>query len=67
MLSERLDMLIVQYNFSRLRGSSCELLSEVGLNRELKRQNHIILYIINQIVQYAVIRKEVLIFTATIE
>ena len=36
---ERLDMPIVQYDFSRLEARSNGLFSEADLNRELKQQN----------------------------
>lgn len=64
---ERLDMPIVQYDFSRLMVSSNGLFSEADLNRELKRQNRITPHIISQIVEYSATRKGVMIFAATIE
>lgn len=54
---ERLDMPIVQYDFSRLEARSNGLFSEADLNRELKRQNRVTPHIISQIVEYAEDRK----------
>ncbi len=64
---ERLDMPIVQYDFSRLEARSNGLFSEVDLNRELKQQNRITPHIISQIVEYAETRKGVMIFASTVE
>ena len=64
---ERLDMPIVQYDFSRLEARSNGLFSEADLNRELKRQNRVTPHIISQIVEYADDRKGVMIFAATVE
>lgn len=64
---ERLDMPIVQYDFSRLEARSNGLFSEADLNRELKRQNRVTPHIISQIVEYAEDRKGVMIFAATVE
>jgi len=36
---ERLDMPVVQYDFSRLQAQSNGLFSEADLNRELKKRN----------------------------
>ncbi len=38
---ERLDMPVVQYDFSRLQAQSNGLFSEADLNRELKKQQRI--------------------------
>ena len=44
---ERLDMPVVQYDFSRLQAQSNRLFSEADLNRELKKQQRITPHIIN--------------------
>jgi DNA repair protein RadD len=44
---ERLDMPVVQYDFSRLQAQSNGLFSEADLNRELKKQQRITPHIIN--------------------
>ncbi|WP_159564739.1 DEAD/DEAH box helicase [Budvicia diplopodorum] len=64
---ERLDMPIVQYDFSRLEASSNGLFREVDLNRELKQQQRITPHIVSQIIEYAQTRKGVMIFAATVE
>ncbi|PWC17396.1 DEAD/DEAH box helicase [Brenneria corticis] len=64
---ERLDMPIVQYDFSRLAARSNGLFSEADLNHELKRQQRITPHIISQIVDYAQTRLGVMIFAATVE
>ncbi|PVZ85785.1 ATP-dependent helicase [Serratia sp. S1B] len=64
---ERLDMPIVQYDFSQLATRSHGLFSEVDLNRELKKQQRVTPLIINQIMEYAQTRKGVMIFASTVE
>ena len=64
---ERLDMPVVQYDFSRLSAQSNGLFSEADLNRELKNQKRITPHIISQIVEFAQTRKGVMIFAATVE
>ncbi|HBX14594.1 MAG TPA: ATP-dependent helicase, partial [Leclercia adecarboxylata] len=64
---ERLDMPVVQYDFSRLQVQSNGLFSEADLNRELKKQDRITPHIISQIVEFAADRKGVMIFAATVE
>lgn len=64
---ERLDMPVVQYDFSRLVPQSNGLFSEVDLNHELKQQNRITPHIISQIVEFAANRRGVMIFAATVE
>lgn len=64
---ERLDMPIVQYDFSRLQAQSNGLFSEADLNRELKQQKRITPHIISQIVEFAAERRGVMIFAATVE
>ena len=64
---ERLDMPVVQYDFSRLSAQANGLFSEADLNRELKQQQRITPHIISQIVEFAADRKGVMIFAATVE
>lgn len=64
---ERLDMPVVQYDFSRLSAQANGLFSEADLNRELKQQKRITPHIISQIVEFAADRKGVMIFAATVE
>ncbi|MFP9229334.1 DEAD/DEAH box helicase [Pectobacterium cacticida] len=63
----RLDMPVVQYDFSTLAARSNGLFSEADLNHELKRQQRITPQIISQIVDYAQTRRGVMIFAATVE
>lgn len=64
---ERLDMPVVQYDFSRLQAQENGLFSEADLNRELKQQQRITPHIIQQIVEFAQQREGVMIFAATVE
>lgn len=64
---ERLDMPVVQYDFSRLQAQENGLFSEADLNRELKQQQRITPHIIQQIVEFARDRQGVMIFAATVE
>lgn len=64
---ERLDMPVVQYDFSRLQAQENGLFSEADLNRELKQQQRITPHIIQQIVEFAEQREGVMIFAATVE
>lgn len=64
---ERLDMPVVQYDFSRLQAQENGLFSEVDLNRELQRQQRITPHIIQQIVEFARDRQGVMIFAATVD
>ncbi len=64
---ERLDMPVVQYDFSRLKAQPNGLFSEADLNRELKQQKRITPHIISQIVEFAARRRGVMIFAATVE
>lgn len=64
---ERLDMPVVQYDFSRLTANENGLFSEADLNRELKQQQRITPHIIQQIVEFAQERQGVMIFAATVE
>ncbi|MBF4838353.1 DEAD/DEAH box helicase, partial [Cronobacter malonaticus] len=64
---ERLDMPVVQYDFSRLQAQSNGLFSEADLNRELKQQQRITPHIVSQIVEFAADRRGAMIFAATVE
>lgn len=64
---ERLDMPVVQYDFSRLQAQSNGLFSEADMNQELKKQQRITPHIISQIEEFAQTRKGVMIFAATVE
>ncbi|BEH71905.1 ATP-dependent helicase [Edwardsiella tarda] len=64
---ERLDMPVVQYDFSRLQPSESGLFSQDDLNRELRAQQRITPHIVSQIEEYAANRRGVMIFAATIE
>ncbi|MBV4411962.1 DEAD/DEAH box helicase family protein [Enterobacteriaceae bacterium YMB-R22] len=64
---ERLDMPVVQYDFSRLQARENALFSEAELNRELKRQKRITPHIVSQIVEFAARRRGAMIFAATVE
>lgn len=64
---ERLDMPIVQYDFSRLQPTSSGLFRSEDLDRELKQQRRITPHIVSQIVEYAAERRGVMIFAATVD
>ncbi|SFN31605.1 DNA repair protein RadD [Izhakiella capsodis] len=64
---ERLDMPIVQYDFSRLVARPDGLFSEADLNNELKKQQRVTPKIIQQIVDFSAKRQAVMIFAATVE
>lgn len=64
---ERLDMPVVQYDFSRLNPQANGLFSEADLNRELKNQKRITPHIVSQIMEFAQTRKGAMIFAATVE
>ncbi|MBP2846453.1 DEAD/DEAH box helicase [Dickeya oryzae] len=64
---ERLDMPVVQYDFSQLAARSHGLFSEVDLNREVKRQQRVTPQIVRQIIEYTADRRGVMIFAATVE
>lgn len=66
-LPERLDMPVVQYDFSRLAAQSNGLFSDVDLNRTLKDQKRITPHIVRQIVEFAADRCGAMIFAATVE
>ncbi|WCG81714.1 DEAD/DEAH box helicase [Pectobacterium sp. A5351] len=64
---DRLDMPVVQYDFSKLVARSNGLFSEADLNLELKRQQRITPHIINQVIDYAQTRRGAMIFASTVE
>ncbi len=64
---QRLDMPVVQYDFSRLKAQDNGLFSEESLNKELARQKRITPQIVHQIVEFAAERRGVMIFAATVE
>ncbi|WP_369790194.1 DEAD/DEAH box helicase [Rouxiella sp. WC2420] len=64
---ERLDMPVVQYDFSRLQPNGSGLFAEADLNDELRRQARITPHIVNQIIDFANDRKGVMIFCSTVE
>jgi len=51
---ERLDMPVIQYDFSKLKVQSHGLFSEADLNRELKRQKRVTPQIIRQIQDFRI-------------
>ncbi len=64
---ERLDMPVLQYDFSRLAPSLNGYYAESDLNRELFRQRRITPLIVSQIRQYGADKRGVMIFAATVE
>ncbi|GKW22949.1 hypothetical protein PEC311524_05430 [Pectobacterium carotovorum subsp. carotovorum] len=64
---DRLDMPVVQYDFSKLVARSNGLFSEADLNLEIKRQQRITPHIISQVIDYAQTRRGVMIFASTVE
>lgn len=64
---ERLDMPVVQYDFSRLQTQGDGLFSEAALNRELAQQKRITPHIVSQIVSFSAQRHGVMIFASTVE
>ncbi|PHM67226.1 type I restriction-modification system, R subunit [Xenorhabdus stockiae] len=64
---ERLDMPVMQYDFSQVRTSQQGIFNTAELNREIKRQKRITPHIVRQIIEYAEDRKGVMIFAATVE
>ncbi|MER0048185.1 DEAD/DEAH box helicase [Pectobacterium odoriferum] len=64
---DRLDMPVVQYDFSKLVARSNGLFNETDLNLELKRQQRITPHIISQVIDYAQTRRGVMIFASTVE
>ncbi|NMP27300.1 DEAD/DEAH box helicase [Rahnella sp. SAP-1] len=64
---QRLDMPVVQYDFSRLQPNSNGLFAEADLNAELRQQARITPHIVRQIIDFAKDRKGVMIFSSTVE
>ncbi len=64
---ERLDMPVVQYDFSRLQAQSNGLFSEADLNRELKNSNALPRTSSARFMEFAEKRKGVMISAATVE
>ncbi|WP_409160021.1 DEAD/DEAH box helicase [Pectobacterium sp. B2J-2] len=64
---DRLDMPVVQYDFSKLVARGNGLFSESDLNLELKRQQRITPHIISQVIDYAQTRRGAMIFASTVE
>lgn len=64
---ERLDMPIVQYDFSRLTVQQNGLFSQSELNQTLVQQKRITPVIIQQVVEFSQNRRGVMIFAATVK
>ena len=64
---ERLDMPVLQYDFSQVSISSSGIFNETELNREVTKQRRITPQIIAQIIQYAQSRRGCMIFASTVE
>ncbi|MER2473639.1 DEAD/DEAH box helicase [Photorhabdus laumondii] len=64
---KRLDMPVMQYDFSQVRSSQQSIFNETDLNHEIKRQKRITPHIIRQIIEYSADRKGVMLFAATVE
>ncbi|MGL6117987.1 DEAD/DEAH box helicase [Plesiomonas sp.] len=63
----RLDMPVVQYDFSQLQANQMGLFSERDINLTLQQQQRITPHIVSQIIEYAQARQGVMIFAATVE
>ena len=63
----RLDMPILQYDFSQVRTSQNGIFNQEDLNREVKKQQRITPHIVSQIIEYGEQRRGVMIFAATVE
>lgn len=63
---ERLDMPVLQYDFSRLAPNALGYYAEQDLNAELRRQKRITPLIVSQIQDYAADKRGVMIFAATV-
>lgn len=63
----RLDMPILQYDFSQVRTSQNGIFNEEDLNREIKKQKRITPHIVSQIIEYAKNCRGTMIFAATVE
>lgn len=64
---ERLDMPVLQYDFSQVSLTSAGIFSEQELNLSLKKQQRITPKIVDQIIQYAAPLQGCMIFAATVE
>lgn len=64
---ERLDMPIVQYDFSRLTPQPNGLFSEADLNHTLRDQSRVTPHIIKQIIAMSEGRRGIMVFAATVE
>ncbi|WP_118986289.1 DEAD/DEAH box helicase [Photorhabdus sp. CRCIA-P01] len=64
---KRLDMPVMQYDFSQVRSSQQGIFNETDLNHEIKRQKRITPHIIRQVIEYSADRKGVMLFAATVE
>ncbi|MEK9496689.1 DEAD/DEAH box helicase [Photorhabdus sp. P32] len=64
---KRLDMPVIQYDFSQVRSSQQGIFNETDLNHEIKRQKRITPHIIKQVIEYSADRKGVMLFAATVE
>ncbi|AXG47904.1 DEAD/DEAH box helicase [Photorhabdus laumondii subsp. laumondii] len=64
---KRLDMPVMQYDFSQVRSSQQSIFNDTDLNHEIKRQKRITPHIIRQIIEYSADRKGVMLFAATVE
>ncbi|WP_353243115.1 DEAD/DEAH box helicase [Providencia sp.] len=64
---ERLDMPVLQYDFSQVSLTSTGIFSEQELNLSLKKQQRITPKIVAQIIQYATPLQGCMIFAATVE
>lgn len=64
---KRLDMPVIQYDFSQLRLSQEGIFNHADLNQEIKRQQRVTPLIIKQIIEYARSCQGCMIFAATVE
>lgn len=64
---KRLDMPVMQYDFSQVRSSQQGIFNETDLNHEIKRQKRITPHIIKQVIEYSADRKGIMLFAATVE
>ncbi|HHR5883984.1 TPA: DEAD/DEAH box helicase [Providencia alcalifaciens] len=64
---QRLDMPVLQYDFSQISVNQSGIFSEQELNLSLKKQQRITPKIVNQIIEYASLLQGCMIFAATVE
>ncbi|WGL97329.1 DEAD/DEAH box helicase [Arsenophonus sp. aPb] len=64
---KRLDMPVIQYDFSQLRLSQEGIFNHADLDQEIKRQQRVTPLIIKQIIEYARSCQGCMIFAATVE